>query len=311
MVLEQPKMNKLFVIIVTYKGQRWYDRCFISLRESTMSVQTIVVDNASNDGTVEYIRENYPEIHLIESKENLGFGRANNIAMRYALDNGCDYVFLLNQDAWVEPDTFEKLIAIHQRHPEYGILGPVQVNAEKTKVLDGVIQFLINPDNVNKQMFSDFVTGTIDEVYPVAEINAAAWLLPRKTLETVGGFDPIFLHYGEDWNYLSRVLYHKLKVGLTPRLHVVHDCEEHVKQEKGYRMTFDKWLLQRASDIQYPDTQVDDMMRHYRRTALAKLFSFHKGTFKENWESYRYLMKNKDHIGRSRKQNKTAGPSWL
>ena len=304
-------MNKVFPIIVTYKGHRWYDQCFGSLRQSTIPVQTIVVDNASNDGTVEYIKENYPEIHLIESKENLGFGKANNIAMRYALDHGCDYVFLLNQDAWIEPDTLENLVAIHRRHPEYGILGPVQVNAERTKVLGGVIQFLVNPDNVNLDMFSDFMMGTIDEVYPVAEINAAAWLLPRKTLETVGGFDPLFLHYGEDWNYLSRVLYHKMKVGLTPHIKVVHDCKKHVEQPKGFTMEFNKWLLQRASDILYPDSQVEDMIRHYRRMALMKLLTFHKATFKENWGAYRYLKNNKASIEMSRRQNKTVGTNWL
>lgn len=302
---------KLFVIIVTYKGQRWYERCFTSLRQSTIPVQTIVVDNASNDGTVEYIKENFPETHLIESKENLGFGRANNIAMRYALDNGSDYVFLLNQDAWVEPDTLEKLVDIAERHPDYGILGPVQVNAERTKVLGGVIQFLVNPDNVNLELFSDLVMGTVDEVYPVAEINAAAWLLPRKTLETVGGFDPIFLHYGEDWNYLSRVLYHKMKVGLTPHVQVVHDCMEHVDRPKGYSMDFDKWLLLRSTDLLYPDTHVDEMMKHYRRTALLKLLTFHKATFKENWKAYCYLRKKKASIVQSREQNKEVGDSWL
>lgn len=304
-------MIRLFVIIVTYKGQRWYDRCFGSLRQSTIPVQTIVVDNASNDGTVEYIKEHYPEIHLIDSKENLGFGRANNIAMRYALDQGCDYVFLLNQDAWVEPETFERLVEIHQRHPEYGLLGPVQVNAEKTKVLNGVIQFLVNPDNVNVGMFSDLLMGNVEEVYPVAEINAAAWLLPRHTLETIGGFDPIFLHYGEDWNYLCRVFYHKMKVGLTPHLKVVHDCVDRVKQPKGYGMGFDKWLLQRATDIQYPVTQVDDMIKHYRRLAFSKLLTFHKVTFRENWNAYRYLKRNKAKILRSRNQNVCVGPNWL
>lgn len=304
-------MKELYAVIVTYKGHRWYEQCFSSLRQSTIPVQTIVVDNASNDGTVEFIREHFPEIHLIESKENLGFGKANNIGMRYAMDHGCDYVFLLNQDAWVEPDTLEKLVEIHQRHPEYGLLGPVQVNAEKTKVLDGVIQFLINPDNVNKKMFSDLMLGTVDEVYPVAEINAAAWLMPRNTLETVGGFDPLFLHYGEDWNYLSRVLYHKLKVGLTPHLKVVHDCKERVQQPKGYGMAFDKWLLQRAVDIQYPDTQVEDMIRRYRKIALVKLFAFHKSTFRENWSAYRYLKEKRHLIEKSRKQNVEVGPNWL
>lgn len=302
---------KVFPIIVTYKGQRWYERCFNSLRKSKLPVQTIVVDNASNDGTVEYIKDNFPEIHLIESKENLGFGRANNIAIRYALDNGCDYVFLLNQDAWIEPNTIEQLVGIAERHPDYGIVGPVQVNAERTKVLDGVIRFLVNPDNVNVNLFSDLIMGSVDEIYPVAEINAAAWLLPRKTLKTVGGFDPIFLHYGEDWNYLSRVLYHKMKVGLTPHVQVVHDCKEKVEKPKGYAMGFDKWLLQRATDILYPDTHVDEMIRQYRKEAIVKFFTFHKATFIENREAFRYLKKNRDSIICSREQNKKAEASWL
>lgn len=304
-------MKRLFVIIVTYKGQRWYDRCFGSLRQSTIPIQTIVVDNASNDGTVEYIKEHFPEIHLVESKENLGFGRANNIAMRHALDNGCDYAFLLNQDAWIEPNTLQQLVDIAERHPDYGIVGPVQVNAERTKVLSGMIRFLVNPDNLNLDLFSDLMIGSVDEIYPVAEINAAAWLLPRKTLEIVGGFDPIFLHYGEDWNYLSRVLYHKMKVGLTPRIQVVHDCVEHVDRPKSYSMEFDKWLLQRAADIQYPDTQVEDLMRHYGRMALVKLVAFHKATFKENWGAYKFLMKHKTVIEQSRNQNKKKTNSWL
>lgn len=304
-------MKKVFPIVVTYKGQRWYERCFTSLRQSKLPVQTIVVDNASNDGTVEYLKERFPEIHLIESKENLGFGRANNIAMRYALDHGCDYVFLLNQDAWIELDTLQQLVDIAERHLEYGIVGPVQVNAERTKVLGGVIKFLVNPDNVNLDMFSDLMMGTVDEIYPVAEINAAAWLIPRKTLETVGGFDPVFLHYGEDWNYLSRVLYHKMKVGLAPHVKVVHDCEERVGRPKGYSATFDKWLLQRAADILYPDTYVDEMKRQYRRTALLKFFTFHKVTFTENWDAYRYLKQNRDRIELSRCQNKRIGKNWL
>lgn len=304
-------MAKIFVIIVTYKGKRWYDKCFGSLRESTIPVQTIVVDNTPGQEDVEYIKSHYPEVHLIKPEENLGFGRANNIAIRYALDHGCDYVFLLNQDAWVEPDTFEKLVAIHQRHSEYGLLGPVQVNAEKTKVLNGVIQFLINPDNCNKQLFSDLMIGNVEEVYPVAEINAAAWLLPRKTLETVGGFDPIFLHYGEDWNYLSRVLYHGMKVGLTPKIHVVHDCEEHVERKKGYEMSFDKWLLQRTTDVLYPDTIVEDMMKQYRKEAIVKWLLGHKQTYQKAIGCYRYLKTHKAEIIASRAQNIKKDASWL
>lgn len=302
---------KIFVIIVTYKGHLWYERCFKSLRDSELPVQTIVIDNASNDGTVEYIRAHFPDIHLIESKENLGFGRANNLGMRYALDNGADYVFLLNQDAWIEPNTIGELVRIAENYPEYGILGPVQINKERTKVLNGVIHFLINPDNVNHKLFSDLIMGNVEEVYPVAEINAAAWLLPRKTLEIVGGFDPIFLHYGEDWNYLSRVLYHNMKVGLVPHLQVVHDCEDRVEQKKGYSATFDKWLLQRATDILYPDTHPLQMIKNYRKKAIIKLLTLHEHTFLENWQAYRYLKNNLNKIMLSRTENAKKKANWL
>lgn len=318
MVLEQFEIEtmegkevKVFVIVVSYKGHRWYERCFTSLRESNIPLKTIVIDNASNDGTVEYIKSHFPEILLIESKENLGFGKANNLGMRYALDDGCDYVFLLNQDAWIEPDTLERLLDIHSRHPEYGIVGPVQTNADKTKVLDGVIKFLINPDNVNKALFSDLLMGTQKEIYPVAEINAAAWLLPRKTLETVGGFDPLFLHYGEDWNYLSRVLYHGFKVGLTPGVHVVHDCKTRVESPQGYQSSFDKWLLQRATDLLYPDSHVSEMIHRYRNTSIVKFFSFKKKTMRENWEAYRFLVGKRKAIEYSRRINKITGKNWL
>ena len=124
---------KLFVIIVTYKGHQWYERCFTSLRNSEYPVQTIVIDNASNDGTVEYIRNQFPEIHLIESKANLGFGRANNIGMRYALDNGCDYVFLLNTDMTISADTVHKLLNVAIMHPEFGIISPICLNFQRTQ----------------------------------------------------------------------------------------------------------------------------------------------------------------------------------
>mgnify|MGYP002860999903 CR=1 FL=1 len=263
-------MNNLFVIIVTYKGRQWYDRCFTSLRESTMPVQTIVVDNASNDGTVEYIRKNYPETHLIESKENLGFGKANNLAMRYALDHGCDYVFLLNQDAWVEPDTFEKMVDIHQRHPEYGILSPIHLNAAKNGIEKGLINYLDDKRITDKRLFEDLYFGRLREVYQTKYVNAAAWLLPVKTLETVGGFDPIFTHYGEDDNYLDRALFHKMKVGVCPSCVVVHDTERRVKADAKKVLTERRNLLADVTDINVQVNLKQQCFFHFRK-AIAKL----------------------------------------
>ena len=303
-------MVKLFVIIVTYKGQQWYDRCFASLRESTIPVQTVVVDNDSNDGTVEYIKEHYPEIHLIESKENLGFGKANNIGMRYALDHGCDYVFLLNQDAWVDANTLEKLVGIHLKRPEYGILSPIHLNAEKTGIEKGLIAYLDDRRVTDKALFEDLYFGRLKEVYDTKYVNAAAWLLPRKTLETVGGFDPIFSHYGEDDDYLHRVKYHKLKTGICPSCIAVHDTVRRISSADKKVQTKDSVLLAEVTDIN-EQINVGGLCFYHFRKALSKLLVLKTSQAKKHWQDFRFLCKNAKAMKQSRKVNALPGMNWL
>ena len=303
-------MVKLFVVIVTYKGKQWYDRCFTSLRESSISVQTVVIDNASNDGTVEYIKEHYPEIHLIESEENLGFGKANNVGMRYALDHECDYVFLLNQDAWVDADTLEKLVDIHQNHPEYGILSPIYLNAEKTGIEKGLVKYLDDRRVTDKALFEDLYFGRLKEVYSTKYVNAAAWLLPRKTLETVGGFDPIFTHYGEDDNYLNRVKYHKMKTGICPLCVAVHDTVRRISSTDKKVQTKDTVLLAEVTDIN-AQLSVGRLCFYHFRKALSKLLVLNMPQAKKHWQDYRFLRKNAKAIKQSRKANVMPGMNWL
>lgn len=301
---------KLFVIIVTYKGKQWYDRCFTSLRQSTMPVQTIVVDNASNDGTVEYIRENFPEVILMENKENLGFGRANNVAMRYALDHGCDYVFLLNQDAWVEADTFEKMVEIHQRHEEYGILSPIHLNSAKNGIEKGLVNYLDDKCITDKKLFEDLYFGRLSEVYSTLYVNAAAWLLPVKTLETVGGFDPIFTHYGEDDNYMDRVLYHGAKIGICPMCIVVHDTERRIVV-KGTRIeTVNKVLLTEVVNIN-KSLNLGALCFFYFRKAMSKFVKLDFAQVKYHWSNMCFLFRNANEIKTSRKTNAVPGENWL
>lgn len=119
-------MNVL-VIIVSYNFMPWIDRCLDSLRQSQLKADVMVIDNASADATVDTVRKRYPEVKLVVNKANLGFGRANNIGMKYALDHGYDGVLLLNEDAWVNPDVIGHLSSLAVRHPEYGILSPVHL----------------------------------------------------------------------------------------------------------------------------------------------------------------------------------------
>ena len=300
---------KIFVIIVTDKGHQWYERCFTSLRNSDNPVHTIVIDNASNDGTVEYIHENFPEIHLIESKENLGFGRANNIGMRYALDHGCDYVFLLNQDAWIEPNSISELVKIHQQHPEYGVLSPMHVTADKKalyiEIEDGKI------DHANS-LLSDCYFQSLKDVYTFKYINAAAWLMTRQTLETVGGFDPIFFLYGEDDNYLHRMEYHGVKLGLAPKIQITHDHQNgernNSNENRHYRYIQSK-LVEYTNILRPRSTR--GYLRYLYRKLLVGLFLFNKQSITQYVEEIRLLHKCKIQIQNSRKINSTKQSSWL
>lgn len=302
----------VFVVVVTYNGKYWYDRCFPSLLSSEVPVQIIVIDNASADDTVKFIKDKYPEIILFESDKNLGFGKANNIGIKYALDHNADFVFLLNQDAWIEVNTLEELIRVSILNPEYGILSPVHLNAEKTEIEQGMLVTLALPIHTPSEIISDFYLGLKKDVYDTDYVLAAAWLLPRKTLKTIGGFDPIFFHYGEDDNYLSRVIYHGLKVGIVPKVTICHDARRPIfKRGRNQTVTFDKWLLQRSTDLRYPDNHIDVMIKEYCKQAIVKFITFKRKTFLENYRNMMFLLRNKKSILESRNRNKQKGTTWI
>lgn len=304
------KSCKVFVIIVTYKGKQWYDMCFQSLRTSSIPVQTIVVDNASNDGSIEYIRTHFPEVHIIESRENLGFGRANNLGIRYALDQGCDYVFLLNQDAWIEPETLERLITIHQNHQEYGIVSPIHLNAEKDAIEKGLLKYLDDWSTTDSSLFNDLFFHRGKDIYESKYVNAAAWLLPRRTLETVGGFDPVFYHYGEDDNYMQRVHFHKMKIGVCPEAKVVHDTVRRLSKNVKKALTENRTLLVEVTDINNPLNLFGRCAFHFRK-ALTKLVVFKVPQAKNQWRDFLFIVRNRKGILRSRSRNIEVGPNWL
>lgn len=300
---------KLFIIIVTYNGKQWYDRCFGSLRSSNLPIQTIVVDNASSDDTVNFIKENYPEIILIESITNLGFGQANNKGIEYALRHDAEAVYLLNQDAWVEPNTFSELVRIHKLYPEFGILSPMHINATKTAIEKGLLNHIIKKTNVGELLLSDLFSGTTKDVYAISYVNAAGWLLPKSTLETVGGFDPIFFHYGEDDNYMHRVIFHGLKIGLCPSCKMVHDREYKIPDEKSQLIMEKYWLIELVN-INYTF-----LLRKHIKTALWRIFT---NSLKNNWirahyyiKYLRFLIKMNCAINISRNENIKTQKSWL
>ena len=222
-------MERVLAIVVTYNGMKWIDRCLGSLFGSTLRPEVFVVDNGSTDGTVAYIRDRFPEVVLHQSDRNLGFGQANNLGLRRALDGDYSYVYLMNQDAWVDPDTLGTLVDISGRFPEYGALSPFQMEAGETR-MDR--RFIFNVCHRNLDLMDDLYSGDLKQVYPVPYIMAAHWLLTRKALETVGGFSPSFPHYGEDTNYADRLRFRGLRLGIVPGAKAVHDRGGRINPDK-------------------------------------------------------------------------------
>lgn len=218
-------IDTVYSIVVTFNGSQWIYKCLESLGQH----KVIVVDNASTDNTIEIIEKNFPETIIVRNAKNLGFGRANNIGLKKALDAGTDYVFLLNQDAWVESDTIEKLIGIQKNHPQFGVLSPIHLSGELSSLDDKFNSFLRREQG--KSLLDDLLiyNNKIKLVYPMKFINAAAWLISKGCLERVGGFDPIFPHYGEDNDFLKRCFYHGYKLGVVPDTYIYHDRNRDVK----------------------------------------------------------------------------------
>jgi len=210
-------------------------------------LDVIVIDNNSSDNTVEYIKNNYPEVIIIENKQNQGFGRANNIGFEYALSVNADYVYLLNQDAWVEPDTISGLIDIMQQDARRVIVSPMQLNGKGDK-LDKNFQELLQPLNC-ENIINDLYFGNSKHFYPAKSVMAAHWLLKTSVLRLTGGFSPVFDHYGEDNNLIHRIIYHGFEVGICPLYKGFHDREEReVANAKKIYLQYTQLLIF-ASDI--------------------------------------------------------------
>ena len=298
-------MKKVFVIIVTYKGKQWYDECFTSLRESIVPVETIVVDNSPTDEDVEYIKAHYPEIHVIKTKENIGFGKANNLGMRYALDHGCDYVFLLNQDTWIKPDSLSIMLPIAEQHLECGIYSPMHIRADEKSIY---IEIEDRGTNYANDLLSDSYFQSLKDIYLFHYVNAAAWLLPRRTLELVGGFDPIFFLYGEDDNYLHRVEYFGQWVGLIPKSQIIHDHQKSVSQKAPeYRRTQAK--LVQYTNVLTPMKVNIRLAYLFRKMIVYSFFNWEKMKFYH--KEFLFLWSRRKAISNSRAKNIKKGQTWL
>ncbi len=247
---------KLSVIIVNYNVQHFLEQCLHAVLNAgkKVSIEVIVVDNNSVDGSVAMVKEKFPLVHLIENKKNTGFSYANNQAIK--ISSG-EYVLLLNPDTVVEEDTFEKIIAFMDTHPEAGGLG--------VKMLDGKGKFL--PESKRglpkpavafykifglaalfpkSKIFGKYHLGYLDKdkIHEVDILSGAFMLMRKTTLEKVGLLDETFFMYGEDIDLSYRILLGGYKNYYFPETRIIHYKGESTKKSSvNYVFVFYKAMV--------------------------------------------------------------------
>lgn len=225
-------MAQIFTIVVTYNGEEWIERCLSQLVNSSTPTKVIVIDNASDDRTAEIVESFGERIHSFKrNKENLGFGQANNLGIEDALHQGAEFVFLLNQDAYIFPEAIGLLVQALKENHDFGILSPLQFETRGKEIEPIFKNFLKN--NFSDDTIDNFMRSQNDfdlaNPLPMRFVNAAAWMMSRECINRTGLFHPVFFHYGEDNHYASRAQYHKMKIGVLPSARVIHDCKKETR----------------------------------------------------------------------------------
>ncbi len=212
----------LSVIIVSYNTRALTLECLTTLSDALegISSEVIVIDNGSNDGSVEAIRGADPRICVLQNSANLGFGAANNQGLRAAAG---DYFLLLNSDAFPEPNAVNEMLSFLQEHPDTGVAGPRILNK------DGSLQISCykfpSPSHAWKEnlwLSRGYNDWPHDEVRSVEFVIGACMLVRRKAFQDVGGFDENFFMYSEEADWERRMWDCGWKVMFVPSARVTH-----------------------------------------------------------------------------------------
>ncbi|MEJ5351262.1 MAG: glycosyltransferase [Melioribacteraceae bacterium] len=237
-------MIDLSIIIVNYNVKEFLLNLLDSIRKaaSKISVEIIVVDNASDDGSIEAIKEKFPEVKLIENSENIGFGAANNLALKEAKGK---YFLLINPDTIVREDTLETMINFFEEHPECGIAGCKVLNPDGTLQLacrrgfPGPWTSFTKVMGLSKlfpksRLFARYNLTYLDEnqTYEVDAVSGAFMMMRKEVYEKIGGFDPQFFMYGEDLDLCYRAQKANYKVYYVHSTEIIHYKGESTKRSK-------------------------------------------------------------------------------
>ncbi|MCX5679366.1 MAG: glycosyltransferase family 2 protein [Candidatus Omnitrophica bacterium] len=180
---------KVGIIILSWNSKGFIGNCLDGLLKFETS-KIYVVDNNSTDGSVDYIARDYPEVALIRSVSNLGFAAGNNVGIECALKEGCEAVFLINNDTIIDEPLVPSCVKILEDDPSVGVVGPVIVEADNPEVIQSA-GGRISLWNLN---FPYIKKGKrylrSDHIEAVSYVLGAAMLIRKSVIEKNEGFDP-------------------------------------------------------------------------------------------------------------------------
>lgn len=242
--MDSEKDKKVDIIILNYNGKHDTLECLRSLKGVNYSGYRItVVDNGSADGSADAIAKEYPDANLIRSKENLRFGGGNNLAMKKSLEEGFEYVLLLNNDTVVESDFLSQLVKMAESDDSIGMTGPKMYYYDHHTV----IWFAGGYVNMNIARMRHYGIGEIEsgkhgKVKEVNFLNGACLLIKRKVLEDIGLFDEDFYLYGEDVDLNLRASKAGYKLMYQPRARIFHKVSRSSPPVKKLFYRYDSWV---------------------------------------------------------------------
>lgn len=233
---------EISVIIVNYNVRQFLENALFSLKRAMegLAGEIIVVDNASDDGSVEMLKEKFPDVVLIRNKRNVGFARANNIALQRARGR---YFLLINPDTVVQEDTIRVMVSFFDENDDVGLAGCKILNPDGSFQLPCRRSFPTPWVSFTKtvglsalfprsRLFGRYNLTYLspDETYPVDAVSGSFMMFSRRTYEQVGGLDETFFMYGEDLDYCYRVQKTGFKVFYVHGTKIIHFKGESTKR---------------------------------------------------------------------------------
>lgn len=233
---------QLSIIIVNYNVRPFLENALVSLHKAMEGIEgeIFVVDNASDDGSVEMIQSKFPEVHLLLNAKNLGFAAANNLALYRAQGK---YILLINPDTIVQEDTLHKMMDFFDKNPDVGLAGCKILNPDGTLQLACRRSFptpwiaftkIVGLSSLfpNTKMFGRYNLTYLNpnETYEVDAVSGSFMFLRREVYKKVGGLDEQFFMYGEDIDWCYRIQQTGWKIFYVHPTQIIHYKGESVKR---------------------------------------------------------------------------------